>query len=139
MSGNIRSKTFVELVNQRTPIDARSDLEVYSIAQTDAAISVATAGIDLSLYTLLSTTESISGGLDSRLDVAEADIVALETLTQDISGNLSIDISNLDLAFTQKISEDCMQSEGISGSSTTVNGYLNITINGVSYKIATIA
>ena len=131
----IRSKTFVELVSQRTPADARNDLDVYSRSETLAAIPE----VDLSAYTPLTTTASISGGLDSRLDVVEADIVSLETITQDISGNLSIDIDNLDLAFTDKIATDCVQSEGISGSSTTVNGYLNITINGVAYKVALIA
>lgn len=37
-----------------------------------------------------------------------------------------------------QIDELCVQSTGISGSDTTVNGYLQITINGVSYKLATV-
>lgn len=130
-----RQRQFPELVATRTPAAARSDLQVYSISQVDAQI----AGLDLSPYALTSTVASISGGLDTRLDVAEADIVALETLTQDISGNLSIDINNLDLSLTQKISEDCVQSAGVSGAGTTLNGHIIVTINGVTYKFATVA
>lgn len=125
----------MELVAQRTPAAARGDLQVYSISEVDGQISA----IDLSPYATTSTVANISGGLDTRLDTAEADIVALETLTQDISGNLTIDINNLDLSLTQKISEDCVQSEGISGAGTTLNGHLIITINGVTYKLATVS
>lgn len=129
-----RVPQFPESVIRRGQANARNDLDVYSKAEVDAEI----AGVDLSLYTPLSTTASISGGLDTRLDVVEADIVALESLTQDISGNLTIDINNVDLALTEKIDTDCVQSAGISGAGTTLNGHLIITINGVTYKLATV-
>jgi hypothetical protein len=130
MSGNIRIKQFPELVAIRTQENARSDLDVYSKAESNALAPI----VDLSAYTLLSTTASISGGLDSRLDVAEADIVSLESTT----ANISADVYNFDVALSNKIQEDCMQSAGISGSGGSVTGYLNITINEVAYKVALI-
>lgn len=130
MSGNTRQRTFFELVNQRTPQAARSDLDVYSRAESNALTPV----VDLSAYTLLSTTSSISGGFDIRLDAVESDIVALDSMT----ANISADVYNYDVALSNKIQEDCMQSAGISGSGGTVTGYLNITLNGVAYKVALI-
>jgi hypothetical protein len=75
-----------------TNAQVRQQLEVYSISQVDAAISA----VDLSAYTPLSTTASISGALNSEINL-------LETTVQDISGNLSIDIENLDVSLTQAI------------------------------------
>jgi hypothetical protein len=128
MSGTTRQKTFVELVSQRTPANARNDLDVYSRSETLAAIPE----VDLSAYTLLSTTASVSGALSNEINL-------LETNVQDISGALTTDISNLDLSFTQKISEECMLSEGVSGSGTTISGHIIVTINGTQFKIATVA
>jgi len=124
----VRSKTFVELVAQRTPANARNDLDVYSRSETIAAIPE----VDLSAYTPLSTTASISGALSSEIN-------SLETTVHDISGALTTDIENLDLSFTQKISEECMLSEGVSGAATTISGHIIVTINGTQYKIATVA
>lgn len=130
-----RVPQFPEQVIRRGQANARNDLNVYSKQEVDAEINA----LDLTPYALTSTVASISGGLDTRLDVAEADIVALETLTQNISGNLSIDINNLDISLTQKITEDCVQSDAISGAGTTLNGHIIVTINGVQYKFATVA
>ena len=124
----VRSKTFVELVAQRTPANARNDLEVYSKVEVDGQIST----IDLTPYATDTEVASISGSLDTRID-------ALEVSVQDISAALNIDINNVDLSLTQKISEECMLSEGISGAATTVSGHIIVTVNGVEYKLATVA
>ena len=90
-----------------TNAQVRQQLEVYSISQVDAAISA----VDLSAYTLLSTTSSISGDLNSEINL-------LETTVQDISGNLSIDIENLDVSLTQAIFTHI----SVDGTSPTVTG-----------------
>lgn len=122
----------------------RTALDVYSKAESNALTPV----VDLSGYTLLTTTASISGGLDTRLDAVEANLDVVEanqanyatiTLVGSITGALATDIENLDVSLTEKIATDCMQSTGISGSGTGVYGYLNITINGVPFKLALIS
>jgi hypothetical protein len=115
-------------VIRRGQAAARNDLDVYSRSETLLAIPE----VDLSAYTPLSTTASISGDLNS-------DINLLETTVHDISGALTTDIENLDLSFTQKISEECMLSDGISGAGTTISGHIIVTLNGINYKIATVA
>lgn len=52
---------------------------------------------------------------------------------------LTTDINNLDISLTQKISEECMLSEGVSGAGTTISGHIIVTINGTQYKIAVVA
>jgi hypothetical protein len=90
-----------------TNVPVRQQLEVYSISEVDSAISA----IDLSAYTPLSTTSSISGALNSEINL-------LETTVQDISGNLSIDIENLDVSLTQAIFTHI----SVDGTSPTVTG-----------------
>jgi hypothetical protein len=111
MSGTTRQKSLLELSTQslagNTNPGVRNNLEVYSISQVDAAISA----VDLSAYTPLSTTESISGALNT-------DINSLETTVQDISGNLSIDIENLDISLTEAIFTHI----SVDGTSPTVTG-----------------
>lgn len=98
-----RVPQFPESVIRRGAANARGDLDVYSTTQVDVAISAATAGIDLSAYTLLSTTASISGALNSDINLVEMDVNNLETTVQDISGALTIDIENLDLSLTEAV------------------------------------
>ena len=78
-----------------------------------------------------------------QIDVSglETDLGDLETIVQDVSANLSTDIDNLDLAFTQLIAEECLRADTpvVTGSDNTVNGYLEVNINGTTYKLATIA
>lgn len=127
-----RQKTYYELVQQRTPANARTDIDVFSKLETNSLIS-AIPVVDLAPYTLLTTTQSISGNLLSQINLkANTSVVA------DISGAFQIDLNNLDVSLTEKIASDCVQSAGISGSDTTVIGYLNVTINGVSYKLGLI-
>lgn len=123
-----RQKEFPELVANRTPSLARGDLQVYSSTQVDNLISA----LDLSPYALNSTVSNISASLDTRIDT-------LETNTALISSNLTTDINNVDLSLTAKIAQDCVQSAGVTGASGSVIGYLTITINGVEYKLATVA
>jgi hypothetical protein len=73
MSAITRQKTFPELVAQRTPANARADLEVTSASETNS--SIASISGALSNYTLLTTTESISGGLNNRLTTVENNYV----------------------------------------------------------------
>ena len=97
-----RSKTIVELIAQRTPAATRSDLDVYSKSEVDAEI----AGVDLSLYTPLSTTASISGGLDLRIDVLENDSTDMQSSLEDLSTEviaISGDVIDLDISLTEAI------------------------------------
>jgi hypothetical protein len=103
MSGTTRQKTFVELVSQRTPANARNDLDVYSRSETLLAIPE----VDLSGYTPLSTTLAISGGLDS-----------LEASTIAISAGLTTDIENLDISLSQAIFTHI----SVDGTSPTITG-----------------
>lgn len=88
-----RVPQFPESVLRRGQTNARSDLDVYSKNEVDVAISGATAGIDLSAYTPLTTTASISG-------------------------DLAIDISNLDVSLTQAIVDYVV----VDGSTPSVTG-----------------
>ena len=92
MSGNTRQRSFVELVAQRTAQAARQDLQVYSISEVNSQIGA----IDLTPYATNASVAAISGGLDNRLDVVEANTIA-------ISANLTTDINNLDLSLSQAI------------------------------------
>ena len=80
-----------------TNTEVRSQLEVYSQAQTDSKIA-----IGLTPYATDMEVATISGGLN------------------------------------QRINQECMLSTGISGATTTVIGYVNITINGKPFKLAVI-
>jgi hypothetical protein len=76
------------------------------------------------------------------------DIEELQTDIATISGAISnidfdttdieTDIENIDISFTKKIAEECLLSSNppVTGSDTTIIGYLTITINGVEYKLA---
>lgn len=108
-----RQRQFPELVATRTPAAARSDLQVYSISEVNGQISA----IDLSPYALTSTVASISGGLDTRLDSAEATIVTLNTTTANISG----DVIDLDLSLTTAIFDHISPD----GTSPSVTGSMN--------------
>ena len=118
MSGNTRQRSFVELVALRTAQAARSDLDVYSISEVNSQIGA----IDLTPYATNASVAAISGSL-------QANTIA-------ISASLTTDINNLDLSLTEKISVDCIQSPGTTGASAAIIGYLNITINGINYKLA---
>lgn len=63
----------------------------------------------------------------------------LASYVRDISGALTTDIENLDLSLTNKIDNDCILSDAISGAGTTITGHILVTINGVTYKLATTA
>lgn len=133
-----RVPQFPESVIRRGQANARNDLDVYSRGEVDAEIG----SIDLSPYATNSTVASISGGLDTRIDALEGTVITLDANTdalavdvQSISAALTTDIENLDLSLTQKIAVDCLTSEAVSGSASTVTGYLKIYLNGVEYKL----
>lgn len=96
----------------------------------------------------LSGVEADIGALEIRMDQVEIDLPLLETTVENVSANLSTDIDNLDLAFTQLISEEVWRSDNpaitgssvgdISGSDLRINGFINMNINGVTYKIPTV-
>jgi len=106
-----RQKSLLELSTQSnaggTNPSVRTNLEVYSKVEVDGQISA----IDLSAYTLLSTTSSISGDLNSEINL-------LETTVQDISGALTTDIENLDISLTQAVFTHI----SVDGTSPTVTG-----------------
>ena len=115
-----RSKTIVELIAQRTPTATRSDLDVYSKSEVDAEI----AGVDLSLYTQLSTTASISGGLDLRIDVLEIDSTNIQSDLESISTEviaISGDVIDLDISLTEAIFTHVT----VDGTTPSVSGSMN--------------
>lgn len=64
--------------------------------------------------------------------VSEATVAA-------ISAALFTDINNLDLSLTNKISSECLTSDGISGSASTVIAYINVSISGTIYKLGIVS
>ena len=93
----------------------------------------------------LSDVEAEIGDLEIRMDQVEIDVSDLETdlgnletYAELVSSNASIDISNVDLAFTQLIAQQVPMSQvpAVTGGSTTVIGHLEITLNGVPYRLA---
>ena len=124
-----RIKQFPELISIRGKVNARNDLDVYSKAEVNASISA----INLTPYTLLTTTASISGSLNSSIQ-------SLNTTTQTISGNLTTDIDNLDLSMTQLFATtfDTSGSSAVAGSATlpaNPAGFISVVSNGVTVKI----
>lgn len=89
----------------------------------------------------LSGVEADIGDIEIRIDQVETDLEILETTVEDVSGNLSIDIDNLDLAFTQLIAQQVPMSEvpAVTGTATNLIGHLEVTLNGVPYKLALIS
>jgi hypothetical protein len=73
---------------------------------------------------------NISGGL-ATAGVPRSEVTA-------VSAGLYTDIQNLDLSLTEKIAVDCIQSDRITGASTTVVGYITVNISGAEYKLALI-
>jgi hypothetical protein len=120
-----RNRSLLEQAQQSnvagTNQQVRNELEVYSTTEVDNLITT----IDLSPYATNATVASISGSLENSIEV-------LSTNVDGISG----DLADLDLSFTAKIQQDCMQSAAVTGSETTVIGSLTITIDGVEYKLA---
>lgn len=127
-----RNKSLLEQAIQSnvggTNPQVRTQLDVYSKAEVDASIG----SIDLSGYATNANVASVSGSLEIDIATNAADISALSTTVDSISG----DLSDLDLSLTAKIQSDCMQSAAVTGSETTVVGSLTITIDGVEYKLA---
>jgi hypothetical protein len=142
-----RQKQFPELVTIRTPVNARADLQVYSITQTDLAI----AGVNLSAYTPLTTTQSISGSFNTRIGTLESQTVAMSgvnttqtnlinSLSSEVAG-ISGDIYDLDLSLTTLI--DTLfntTSTSVSAGSYTVPtsavGFITVNVNGSPFKLA---
>lgn len=122
----------------------RTNLEVYSKLEVDGQISA----IDLSPYALTSTIASISGALNSDINLVEVDIANLESDVQDISGNLATltanlsgDIYDLDLSLTSSIATlfNNTSTSAISGSyaiPAQAAGFITVSISGSPYKIA---
>ena len=69
-------------------------------------------------------------GLSGAIDNIEVDLTPIET-----------DIENIDIAFTKLIAEEVLRADNpvVTGGDTTVAGYLEININGNTYKLALIS
>ena len=122
-----RQRQFPELVISRTPEEARIDLEVYSKGEVDNAIG----SIDLS-------------DIETDISDLKGDVTDLSGDVINLSGgidNLETDIENLDIAFTKIIAEEVLRADSpvITGSDTTVNGFVEVNINGNTYKLALIS
>ena len=119
-----RQRQLIELATQSnaggTNPQVRTELEIYSSTEVDSLI----AGLDLTPYATTALVADISGNLSTSI--------------ADISGSLSLDIDNLDVSLTDKIATDCVQSAGVSGAATTIARHLEVTINGVPYKIGVV-
>lgn len=135
-----RQNQFPELVIKRTPANARSDLDVFSKAEVTSQISL----IDLSGYTPLTTTSSISGGLDNRIDIIESQIPAisgsldsLETLVTDISGALTIDIDNVlsELTLLELDSIKIIEVTSAPEGAPSGANWFTVSISGSNYKL----
>ena len=89
----------------------------------------------------LSGVEADIGDLEIRMDQVETDLPILQTTVEDVSANLSTDIENVDLAFTQLIAQQVPMSEvpAVTGTATNLIGHLEVTLNGVPYKLALIS
>lgn len=74
---------------------------------------------------------SISAGL------ATAGIPRAEVAN--VSANIIQDINNLDLSLTALIDQQTIQTNRITGSGTTIVGYLTVSISGATYKLGLIA
>ena len=117
-----RQRQFPELVITRTPEEARSDLEVYSKGEVDNAIgNIDLSTIETDISDLQGDVSDLSGAIDN------IDFTPLET-----------DIENLDIAFTKIISEEVLRADTpvVTGSDTTIEGYIEVNINGETYKLA---
>ena len=119
-----RQRQFPELVITRTPEAARIDLEVYSKDEVDSAIgSIDLSDIETDISNLQGDVSDLSGAIDN------IDFTPLET-----------DIENLDIAFTKIIAEEVLRADTpvVTGSDTDVNGFVEVNINGNTYKLALI-
>ena len=122
-----RQRQFPELVITRSPEAARIDLEVYSKGEVDNAIG----SIDLS-------------DIETDISDLQGDVSDLSGDVSDLSGgidNLETDIENLDISFTKIISEQCLRADSpvVTGSDTTLEGFIEVNINGNTYKLALIS
>ena len=91
----------------------------------------------LEIADLQSDITSLSGAIDN-----------IETFSELVSSNAEIDINNLDLSFTEIIATQVPLASSppltgssvgdISGADLRINGFINLSIGGVNYKIPTV-
>lgn len=153
-----RQRQFPELVIQRSPALARSDLgvasdvTVFSISgnvnnhSTQIAaisglnINQATQIAQLSGNSISQSTQiaAVSAGL-ANAGVPRSEVVAVSAgLYAGVVG-LSADIVDLDLSLTQSIATTCITTSRVTGATTTIVGYLTVNISGATYKLGLIA
>lgn len=129
-----RIRQLPELVTIYGTAASRSLLEVYSTSEVDVLLDGVTDDVTAldgrvdTLETDMGTAQSDITSLDGRVTSNETDIT-----------NAQIDIDNLDISLTAKIATDCIQSAGSVGVTTTANGTVEVTINGVTFYLLTSA
>ena len=117
-----RQRQFPELVIIRTPEEARDDLVVYSRSEVDAAIgSIDLSDIENDISNLQGEVINLSGAIDN------IDFTPLET-----------DIENLDISLTKILSEEFLRVDTpvVTGSDIIIEGYIQVNVNGETYKLA---
>jgi hypothetical protein len=81
----------------------RTQLDVYSTSQVNAAISAGLAMVDLSAYTTLAASSTISGSLDTKItDLSGSTASSISSLNNQIT-SISGDIQTIDLSLTEAI------------------------------------
>lgn len=134
-----RQKQLLELAlisqEANTNEQVKAALEITDTDLTPVYLEIADLQEDVS--DLQSDIISLSGAIDN-----------IETFSELVSSNAEIDINNLDLSFTEIIATQVPLASSppltgssvgdISGADLRINGFINLSIGGVNYKIPTV-